>query len=381
MENQKLTRLRYIYYTLAIIIIFFFVVVIARDILIPITLAFLFAILIHPLSELFIKIKFPKPLANILSVLIFVAVFYFAISLLVRQVQSLTDDFPSLKQKAVANLEFMRLFIEERFGVNSSKQHAFLKELVNKLFDTGGAIIAGPVTATANTLFKIVLLPVFMFYLLNFRDRFKHFMVMIVPEQRKKHADSIVSQITLMIQKYISGLFTVVAILCVLNSLGLYLIGLKYAILFGIISASFNLIPYFGTWIGAAFPLIFALLTGDSPRLFISVFLLYLVIQFTENNILTPNITGSYVRINPLMIILGIIIGGMVWGVTGMLVVIPFLAAIKIIFENIDWLKPVAYLLSNDKPLKHGLILKGLKDKLSHLAGPSKSESGDGDNK
>jgi predicted PurR-regulated permease PerM len=171
----------------------------------------------------------------------------------------------------------------------------------------------------------------------------------------------------LVIQKYISGLFTVVAILAVLNFLGLYLLGLKYAILFGIISASFNLIPYFGTWIGAAFPLTFALLTGDSPRLFISVFLMYLVVQFTENNILTPNITGSYVRINPLMTILGIIIGGLVWGVTGMLVVIPFLATIKIIFENIEWLKPIAYLISNDKPVKHGLILKALKKKFENL--------------
>jgi predicted PurR-regulated permease PerM len=142
------------------------------------------------------------------------------------------------------------------------------------------------------------------------------------------------------------GATVVVLILSVLNSLGLYIIGLKFAILFGVISALFNYIPYFGTWIGAFFPFMFALLTGDSPRLAIGVFLLFLIIQFTENNILTPNITGGYVRLNPFVTILALIAGAMVWGVAGMLLIIPFIASLKIIFDHFESTKPLAFILA-----------------------------------
>jgi predicted PurR-regulated permease PerM len=116
--------------------------------------------------------------------------------------------------------------------------------------------------------------------------------------------------------------------------------------LFGVISAFFNFIPYFGTWIGAFFPFMFALLTGDSPNLALWVLAFFALIQFIENNILTPNITGGYVRLNPFITILGLIAGGMVWGVAGMLLVIPFLASLKIVFENFDSTKALAFILA-----------------------------------
>ena len=120
---------------------------------------------------------------------------------------------------------------------------------------------------------------------------------------------------------------------------------MKYAILFGVVSAFFNFIPYFGTWIGAFFPFMFALLTGDSPNLALWVLAFFALIQFTENNILTPNITGGYVRLNPFITILALIAGSMVWGVAGMLLAIPIIASLKIIFENFESTKPIAFLL------------------------------------
>jgi predicted PurR-regulated permease PerM len=197
-----------------------------------------------------------------------------------------------------------------------------------------------------------------MFYMLNFREQFRRFVIKVSPKKKKDDTETIMKDISIVIQRYISGVFTVVLILCFLNSLGLYIIGLKYAIIFGVISALFNLIPYFGTWIGAFFPFVFALLTGDTPGLAFSVFLLFLIIQFTENNILTPNITGGYVRLNPLITILSIIVGGMVWGVAGMLIVIPFMATLKILFEQVDELKPYAYLIGNERSKKFRIMIR-----------------------
>lgn len=156
-----------------------------------------------------------------------------------------------------------------------------------------------------------------------------------------------------MVQRYIGGVFIVVLVLSVLNSFGLYVVGIKYPIVFGLISAFFNFIPYFGTWIGAAIPLLFTLLTGDSIQLALGVLILFAIIQFTENNILTPNITGGYVDINPLITILSIIVGGMVWGIVGMIVVLPVVATIKIVSEHTPSMQAIAYLISNQQERKY----------------------------
>jgi len=123
------------------------------------------------------------------------------------------------------------------------------------------------------------------------------------------------------------------------------LIGLKYAMVFGVIAAIWNFIPYFGTVIGFSIPFVFAALTGDSPNIALKVLIVFLCVQFLENYILTPNIVGNYVKLNPFIIILGLIAGGLIWGLPGMFVVIPALAALKVICEHNRALQPFVYLL------------------------------------
>lgn len=348
MKNNALPSLQKAVYFLLFMILFFYAIIIAKQVLIPLSLGFLFATLIYPLSNWFeSRLRIPKNLAILLSVLLFVGIFLVIINVMLSQFYRLVDDFPLLKQKALENLDYLKEKIEASIGIDSEVQHRWLKERIDHMFETGSVFLKNTVKATTGTAFVLLIIPVLMFYMLSFRDQFRKFIVMVVPQGRKIRTIRIMRQVTNVIQKYITGVFTVILILCVLNSLGLYIIGVKYAIIFGVISAFFNIIPYFGNWIGASIPFVFALLTGDSPKLGISVIIVYIIIQFIEHNILTPNITGGYVRLNPLATIVGIIVGGLVWGVAGMLIVIPFMATLKIVMDNYENLKPYAYLLSN----------------------------------
>jgi predicted PurR-regulated permease PerM len=351
-------------YGTMLVIMFFFIMIVAKDILIPLSLAFLFASMIYPMVVFLNKHKVPRPIAILVSILLFIGVIFLLFSLLFNQLQVFIDDFPLLKQKAISNIAAINSGIEERFGVSADRQHQWLTDRIKYWFDAGSTFMKNAVGATTGTIFKVVLIPVFMFYMLNSRERFRGFIVKIVPSHRKVQAESIMTDISNIIQRYLGGVFIVILILCVLNSAGLYMLGLKYALIFGIISALLNVIPYFGNWIGAILPLTFAFLTGDSPKLFFSVLLLYAIIQFLEHNILTPNITGGNVRLNPLVAIVGIIVGGLVWGVAGMLVVIPFLATLKIVFENIGSLKPFAYLLGSEEQ-KHQILFRKFMNKLN----------------
>ena len=157
------------------------------------------------------------------------------------------------------------------------------------------------------------------------------------------------------------GVFIVVIILAILNSSAFILIGLKYAMVFGVIAAMWNFIPYFGTIIGFSFPFIFAALTGDSPNMALKVLIIFLCVQFLENYILTPNIVGNYVKLNPFIIILGLIAGGLVWGLPGMFVVIPTLAVIRVICEHNRSMQPYVYLLGTKGVSKHAVTAENIK--------------------
>ena len=349
MEQGIQQKVKFALYAVILLIASFFILIVAKDILIPLSLAYLFASIIYPVVMFISRSGVPRPLAILLAILLFIGTIFLVFNLYIQQLQGFIEDIPAIRRQAIANLEYMRLFIEERFGIDSASQHAWLTEQIRTVFESGSTFVKDAVGATTGTIFKALIIPVFMFYMLNSRERFRGFVIRIVPDHRKEQAESIMSEISGIVQRYLGGVFIVILILCVMNSLGLYIAGLKYAVIFGVASALFNVIPYFGNWIGAILPLTFALLTGESPRLFISVLLVYIIIQFIEHNILTPNITGGNVRINPLVAIVGIIVGGMVWGIAGMLVVIPFLATLKIVFDHIDSLKPFAFLLGSEE--------------------------------
>ncbi len=344
--ETKYTLLRRSTYLLVFVIAFTFIIVTAKNFLVPLAFGLLIGSLLFPICRFICRMGVPKGL-SIFVTIIFLIIFLSGISLFFgSEISKLASDFPALKAKAYDNVNQISLFIEDHLGVKASQQKNWLNKQVSNIFTSGNQLLNEILNATAGTFFKIFIMPVFVFYLLYYRERFNFFILRVVPENEKDRTIKILNEISFVSQRYLGGAFIVVLILSVLNSFGLYLIGLKYAILFGVISAFFNFIPYFGTWIGAFFPLVFAMLTGDSPNMALWVLAFFSLIQFIENNILTPNITGGYVRLNPFITILGLIAGGMVWGVAGMLLVIPFLASLKIIFENFESTRSLSFLLA-----------------------------------
>ncbi|MCK9269172.1 MAG: AI-2E family transporter [Bacteroidales bacterium] len=332
-------------YFLIFLIAFTFVVIIAKSFLVTLVFGLLISSLIFPVCQWVCKLGVPKGLSIFITIILMIAAFTGLTIFFGNEISKLVSDFPTLKQKALANINEVSYFIEENFGVKTARQKQLVTDQIDNLFTTSSEVLNNVLSATTGTLFKMFIMPVYVFFLLYYRERFNEFVRRIVPAHEKKRANKMLTEISFVSQRYLGGAFIVVVILSVINSLGLWIIGLKYAILFGVVSAFFNFIPYFGTWIGAFFPFMFALLTGDSPNLALWVLAFFALIQFTENNILTPNITGGYVRLNPFITILALIAGSMVWGVAGMLLAIPIIASLKIIFENFESTKPIAFLL------------------------------------
>lgn len=311
----------------------------ARDFLYPVALGMLFAGLLYPAVAFLEKRKFPRSLAILLSILVGIIVIGGIAYFVITQISVFAEGVDQIKERATENFNSVTTWAAHTLGVKINTQQLPINNL--------NGILGDVLTATTGTLVKIGLQPVYVFFFLFYRDKFSRFLCRIVPAHKHENLDEIMHEFTLVAKNYVGGLFIVVLILCVINSAGLYLIGLKYALLFGILSAIANFIPYFGTLIGGCFPLAYALLAHD-PSKALYVVLLFIFVQFLENNILTPRITGGYVNINPIITILGIITGGMIWGIPGMFLSVPALAIAKSICSHIDALKPVAYLLERN---------------------------------
>lgn len=329
--------------------------IITKSLLVPLFWSILFAYLLYPAADRLERHNVPRIATNFILIvgsLIVVTAIVYGLSLLVI---SVTDDLPALKENFDRNITRLRWALGRTFGVTAEELDNLTDQAMSALQFMGGLF-----KATANTVLAIGLIPVYTFLLLFYRNKFRDFLSMMVRSEQEDRMEQITNQAAEIVPRYLKGLFIVCLILVGLNTLGFYLIGVKYALLLGFVAAFFNLIPYLGTVIGYGIVFLFVLAT-QTPSVAFAVVGQFFVVQFLENNILTPNITGSYVKINPLVTIFSLIAGGMIWGLPGMFMVIPYLAMLKIVCENIPSLKPIGFLLGTRGTERYTITIKSVK--------------------
>jgi predicted PurR-regulated permease PerM len=153
------------------------------------------------------------------------------------------------------------------------------------------------------------------------------------------------------IQSYLSGMVRVTGIVAVMAGIFFYLIGVEYFILFAAFIAIMNLIPFVGVFLSSFFAILYVFLTTDTMLFPVLTFAVLWGIQLFENNIITPLVVGSKVKVNALVVILAILIGGWLWGISGMVLFIPLVGVVKITLEKIPEASAFGYLLGDNLPV------------------------------
>jgi predicted PurR-regulated permease PerM len=361
---DKLFRVIYRFtIVLLFIILLIFALKEARLFLYPLVLGVLFSYLLYPMARWLEQKRLHRIPATLLSIVVAACIIGSVVYIIYWQLGLLAEELPQLQKQAQQNINSISQSISSYFGLSAQEFKDWVNRQAGRLADSGGQYMTTIFSSTTSTLAVIGIMPVYIFLLLYYRNKFLDFVMMIWPQEKHRQVSQTVTDISSVTRRYMTGVFIVVLILCILNSAGLMLIGLKFALLLGILSALCNFIPYFGTLIGALFPLTMAIFTGESPREAISVIILFIVIQFTENNILTPNITGGSVQINPMATILGLIAGGMLWGIPGMFSIVPVLGMLKIVFEKNSTTKPIAFLLGTSGTEKYAISMDKIQRK------------------
>ena len=352
-------------------VVFFYGIIQAKNFLYPLAFGLLLAYLLFPVVNFLEHHHLPRIAAILITILVSIIILASGIFLYYKQLTVMFEDFDTMKEKANENIEMFQDYLERKIGLENNAIEEFLKKQTQQIFGGDNGQLRKAFTATTGTLFKIGIMPVYVFLFLYYRTKFAYFILKLTRRKHKHVAINILREISTVASRYMGGVVIVVLILCVLNSVGLLIVGVKYAPILGVLSALFNFIPYFGTLMGGIIPLLFVLLTSNDPlNLSLGVVVLFVIIQFIENNILTPNIVGGNVQINPFFIIVGLVMGAMVWGIPGMLVTVPFLAITRIILVNIEKTRPVAFLLGPKGTLKHSIT----KDKIQRFFSIKKSD-------
>ncbi|GAB3223248.1 AI-2E family transporter [Algoriphagus aestuariicola] len=331
------------------IIVLVFFLIIGRSLLIPLFMGGFFAILLTPLSMFLEKYRVPRTLSCFISLLVMIAMVVGLISFIINNIVNFTKDFDNVSERLVTVAEEIDAWTLENLGMNENLAGKIETEYILTLLNENSSSISSFALNSIGSLSGIVLIPVFMFFFLLYRDHLTKMMVMLYRDRDPALVNLRITNLRKVIQGYIVGVAKVMVILAILNIIAYSIIGVKHAIFFGVIGAILNIIPYVGPFFGVLLPIVYAFLTMDSLIYPFLIFICYQAIQLIEGNFLTPKIVGGNVNLNAFITFLGLLVGASIWGVAGMVLVIPTMAILREIFELSDTTRPFALLLGEEK--------------------------------
>lgn len=338
----------YVRYTVKLLGLTLLVIALKRldDVLLPILFAALFAFLLVPITR-WLEQKLPRWLAILLSILLLAGALTGVVWILTNQLMSFANEWDRIQGKLFQQYEVGRRWLAREFGVTTPTRDALLEQSLASLRSRGTTFFSSAANATSGVVEVLTLVPVYVYCFLYFRDHFRQFIVRFVRADHRGIVLTVVQKIEGVTQSYLAGLLTVIFIVALLNITGLLLLGVKYAIFFGAFASILAIIPFIGMILGASLPAVYTLVETGSPLRALGVVGVFVFVQFLEGNFITPSITGSKVSINALAAIVGLIVGGELWGLPGMILSIPIVAVLKVVFDATPGMEPYGFLLGD----------------------------------
>jgi predicted PurR-regulated permease PerM len=336
----------------------------SRTVLLPYVLGLILAYLLLPLVN-WLDRHLParlhswgvaRPLAILLTYLLLfllvAGIITFFVPLIIDQVNVLIENWPSLTQT-------VREWGTQGWGwynrvIDSVEQlsPSWKDTIENSLRGVGTEVLAvlqEGVVATVRTLSStvsfiigLVVIPFWLFYLLHDESQVKEGLMRALPQQIRDDVRCMARLIDDVLSAYIRGQLLLCLFVGGLATLSLFIIGVPFALVLGLIAGIFEILPYVGPILGAIPALIVALLADPWSALWVAI--AFFAIQQVENLVLVPRISGESVKLHPAMIMVVLVVGNELAGFWGMLIAVPVTAVIRDLFKYL-------YLRFLDEPL------------------------------
>jgi predicted PurR-regulated permease PerM len=332
------------------LVIFFicYFINVAQNILIPFAFACLLAVLLLSVVNFLESYKVPHAIAILISIILAIGFIAGVIYFLSSQIAGFMQDIPSIKQHLNEHFVSLQNWIKEKLHISFEEQNEYLNQQAEKLKETGTGYISHTFFSITEAVMLLILMPIYTFLLLFYKDHIRKFLFAVFKNEHAPGVKNVLDKTKLMIRSYMVGLLIEMAIVATANSAGLVLLGVKYAIFFGVLAAVLNLIPYIGMFTATLFTVLVSLTTTDNTSNIVWIVVIFYSIHIVDINFLMPKIVASRLRINALISILGVIIGGSLTGISGLFLSIPAIAFLKIVCDEVEELKPWGLLLGDE---------------------------------
>lgn len=319
-----------------------------KTLFIPMFFGLLVAIVMYPACKKLESRSWSRTMTTTLSIVIVVVLFSIVLGLLAWQVNAFWKDWPLIALKLEGLLLDIQTWIADKTGITIPVQMDWLRNLAMNSGSMTGNMLGGAINLTVSTFFMLFMIPVFAALFLYHRQVFVKYLRFVVSERHSARLNIILQEVTHTYYNYIKGMVLVYIIVGILNSIGLLALGIRHAVLFGMLTAIMTMIPYIGIIVSALLPVTVAWTTRDSVWYPLGVAAIFSFVQYLEANVIFPKVVGAQLNVSTWATLVAILAGGILWGVSGMVLFIPFVAILKIITDHVDEWKGLNMLLSRN---------------------------------
>lgn len=327
------------------IVLVIFLMYVAQSVLIPLFFAVQISLLLYPLAKkLEEKFHFSRSAASFVSVLLFVVGLSIFLYVLTYQILLFSQDIPAIQHAINTLLADLQHWLTDKYHIDSAVQVSYMNQAINNITSWAALYVSDLFLQVSEIIFWVIIVFIFSYFILHHRCLLVNFIVGIFPKQSSNKVKNVVYETRIVANNYIIGLLIEFVVVAVAYCATFILLGIKYAVLLGLVCAALNFIPYLGFIISCLLVILVTLIHG-SLGLALQATGLLLLIHILDANILLPRVVGNKVKMNALITIIAVLMGGVLWGIAGMFLSIPISAMMKIVFENVDTLKPWALLM------------------------------------
>ncbi len=341
--------LKYLEVIFILLVLMFF----GKTLFVPALFGLLVAFVAYPVCK-WLELKRWKRALAIAAVIFFVVLlFLFLLLLLTYELNIFLHDLPLITSKLKSHVPGIQRWVMDNIGINFDTQSNWFNRIVSDMQNGLSGYLKNLFNATVSTVFMLIIIPIYASLFLYHRENFVKYLESIIGSNYRNKLHQILQQSILTYFRFVKGTFLVYLIVGALNSLGLLMLGIPHAFLYGMLTAFMTIIPYIGVIISASMPVAVALITKDSLWYPIAVILLFTFVQYLEANVIFPRVVAAQLNLSTWSTLVAIIAGTILWGVAGMILFIPLLAILKIVSDQVDGLRSINILL-NRKEGYHG---------------------------
>ena len=313
--------------------------ILISPLLVPIILSFALYALLEPLSAILERQGLSRSASSlsVLLILVSVAALVFSVLLphLAQQLSTLQSQLPAVWQSmmSMGNDVSQHLFNSLGLDINTTNitQHFF-----TQANDWGTAALIRASNILISLTILLVLVPIITFFLVRDYRSFRNYMLDKLPNSNFEMGWLIYHRVAHQLQEYIRGIMIQSGIMCVMTSIGFYIIGLDSPFLLGATAGVLNLIPYVGPLLATVLPILLAVSEVPMELWLVGAAIsVILIAQLIDSTIVIPSVIANAVNLHPLIVIIGIIVFGNLFGFIGMVVATPTLSTANIIYRGL----------------------------------------------